>query len=76
MNRCENCKCNHDGTYGSGRFCTPKCARGFSTKNKRNEINEKVSKNPELILDDPYDTGCLIRLKPSNFNQEIKLLGL
>lgn len=41
--KCENCKKEHDGTYGSGRFCSTKCARGFSTKAKREEINEKVS---------------------------------
>lgn len=41
---CENCGNYHDGTYGSGRFCSSKCARGFSTKHKRAEINEKVSK--------------------------------
>lgn len=41
---CENCNKEHKGDYGSGRFCSPKCARGFSTKNKRNEINQKVSK--------------------------------
>ena len=41
---CENCKEDHDGSYGSGRFCGKKCARGFSTKLKREEINEKVSK--------------------------------
>ena len=41
---CENCQCNHTGEYGSGRFCSPKCARGYSTKIKRKEINEKVSK--------------------------------
>lgn len=40
---CENCTNEHDGTYGSGRFCSPVCARGFSTKSKRKEINEKVS---------------------------------
>ena len=43
MNKCENCGKEHDGFYGSGRFCTSKCARGFSTKAKRSEINEKVS---------------------------------
>lgn len=42
--KCENCKRKHDGKYGSGRFCTKECARGFSTKAKRKEINEKVSK--------------------------------
>ena len=41
--KCENCNNEHSGTYGSGRFCTTKCARGFSTKNKRVEINNKVS---------------------------------
>lgn len=42
--KCENCNKEHDGSYGSGRFCSSKCARGFSTKAKRKEINEKVSK--------------------------------
>jgi hypothetical protein len=40
---CENCNITHTGTYGSGRFCGIICARGFATKNKRNEINKKVS---------------------------------
>ena len=44
MKICENCKHEHNGTYGSGRFCSSKCARGFSTKNKRLLINKKVSK--------------------------------
>jgi hypothetical protein len=44
MKTCENCKNEHDGTYGSGRFCSLKCSRGFSTKAKRMEINEKVTK--------------------------------
>ena len=42
MKTCENCSSLNDGSYGSGRFCSSKCARGFSTKNKRTEINEKV----------------------------------
>lgn len=41
---CEFCKKNHDGSYGGGRFCCVKCAKAFSTKNKRKEINEKISK--------------------------------
>jgi hypothetical protein len=43
--KCECCDTEHDGTYGSGRFCSSKCARGFSTKNKRQEINAQVSKS-------------------------------
>lgn len=41
---CEKCNREHDGKYGSGRFCSSKCARSFSTCEKRKEINEKVSK--------------------------------
>lgn len=41
--KCENCNSDHTGNYGSGRFCTAKCARGFSTKLKRAEINQTVS---------------------------------
>lgn len=44
MKICENCGKEHEGRYGSGRFCSKECARGFSTKAKRKEINEKVSK--------------------------------
>lgn len=40
---CENCKQPHDGTFASGRFCNSKCARGFSSKAKRLEINAKIS---------------------------------
>lgn len=40
---CENCGKEHDGEYGSGRFCNRKCARGFSTKHKRQGINRIVS---------------------------------
>lgn len=31
------------GEYGSGRFCCSKCARSYSTKENRIEINKKVS---------------------------------
>ena len=41
--KCENCEGDHDGSYGSGRFCSCKCSRAFATKDKREEINEKVS---------------------------------
>lgn len=42
---CENCSIEHTGDYGSGRFCSCKCARGFSTKANRQDINLKVSKS-------------------------------
>jgi len=41
---CETCGKEIDGKFGTGRFCSRKCACSFSTKIKRLEINEKVSK--------------------------------
>lgn len=40
---CEHCNKQMNTIYGSGRFCDKKCARSFSTKKKRQEINKKVS---------------------------------
>ena len=34
---CENCGCEHDGSYSSGRFCSVRCARSYSTKNEPKE---------------------------------------
>ena len=44
MKLCEYCTAEHIGDYGSGRFCSEKCARGFASKEKRLEMNEKISK--------------------------------
>lgn len=41
--KCEKCQNEHDGGYGSGRFCSPKCSRSFSTAKNREEISKKVS---------------------------------
>ena len=43
MKTCELCGTIHSGTYGSGRFCSAKCARSYSTHENRKEINRKVS---------------------------------
>jgi hypothetical protein len=49
MKQCEQCKNQHDGKYGSGRFCSSACARCFSTAKARKFINavvsEKMTKN-------------------------------
>lgn len=55
MNKCENCELEHNGEYGSGRFCSNKCAKGFSTKSKRSLINEKVSLT---LTTEPYKKIC------------------
>jgi len=40
------------------------------------EINERIVNNPESLIEDPYDEGWLIKIEPSNFDYEKKLLGL
>jgi len=40
---CENCGKEVLLNYGSNRFCSKECARGFSTKAKRLEINKKIA---------------------------------
>lgn len=37
---CENCGLEHNGSYGSKRFCSAKCARSYSTKNESKELKE------------------------------------
>lgn len=41
--KCEFCGKEHNGQYGSGRFCSASCARSFSTSKNRDEINRKRS---------------------------------
>jgi CheY-like chemotaxis protein len=40
------------------------------------DVNEKVAENPDLLLEDPYDEGWLVKLEPDNYEYEIKTLGL
>lgn len=49
MKKCEFCQNKHDGNYGSGRFCSEICARGFSTKNK-NEISDETKNKISISL--------------------------
>lgn len=54
---CESCYQQHNGAYGSGRFCSSACARSFSTAKKRKSINARVS----IKLSKPKTTRlCLV----------------
>jgi len=64
---CEKCKKDHNGKYGSGRFCSAACARSFSTSNKRKEINEKVSNK---LKGNRCIKGGLLKLCDYNCGQE------
>ncbi|MFC2131409.1 response regulator [Bacteroidota bacterium] len=39
-------------------------------------VNEELLKNPDEYLEDPYGKGWLIKISPTNFDEEIKILGL
>lgn len=45
MSICEYCNQEHDGSYGSGRFCSEKCARSYASGDsiKRQIKNQKIS---------------------------------
>ena len=38
MKICENCGVEHDGTYGSGRFCSIKCKSSFNAKKIKHHV--------------------------------------
>lgn len=40
---CENCSVQHDGKYGSGRFCSKKCSSSFSSNKNKDLKNKKIS---------------------------------
>lgn len=62
--QCEKCDLEHHGEYGSGRFCSAKCARSFSTTEKRQEINQQVSERLKKILD---IVGITCKMCPKQF---------
>lgn len=62
---CEYCKKEHDGSYGSGRFCSEHCAKGFSTKDRREEINKKISKTLKT-REDKFCQDCGKKLSFNN----------
>lgn len=45
MKQCEYCSVDHDGSYGSGRFCSLSCRQSFISKTSRTlEVIEKIKK--------------------------------
>ena len=68
---CKYCGAEHDGLYGSGVFCSPKCARGFSSQEKRQEINKKVSQKLKGRTIGISRKGRKIN-RPSKFQTKIK----
>jgi len=74
--KCENCGKEHDGSYGSGRFCCKECARSFSTKNKKkNKIIkcENCGKEFKVPINSPLKKCFECRIKEeTNFTNSLK----
>lgn len=62
---CENCSVIHNGKYGSGRFCSSKCSRSYSTKINREEINKKVSRT---LKNNYQDKEFKIKMQNRKYN--------
>ena len=43
MSICETCQKEHDGTYGSGRFCSQVCSRKYSSIINKEQKNRNLS---------------------------------
>lgn len=49
--KCERCNSEHDGSYGSGRFCSVQCAnsRGKRSDEFKAKVSKKLSKYPGYL---------------------------
>jgi hypothetical protein len=69
--KCKNCYKEHDGSYGSGKFCNKKCACSFATKNKRKEINKKISNSLNKYFNNKIIKckfcGKILKTKSNNY---------
>ena len=61
--RCEKCDKEHQGKYGSGRFCSSTCARSFSTSKNRKATNQKVREKLLGSGHPPQEKTCPICTK-------------
>ena len=78
---CERCKQEHDGTFGSGRFCSRACA---NTRNHSEETKEKVSDSLKRKKLSPWNKGLTstdyriakgIERRNISFNKKLECLS-
>jgi hypothetical protein len=71
---CKNCEQKNAvkySQYSTGEFCCKECARAYSTKNKRQEINKKVSKTLKNRIVSPEKVVRLFGDKNGRYNKNI-----
>lgn len=67
MKKCESCNKNHDGSYGSGRFCSAECARSFSrSKRKPGRKKAKCGWNKKNV----YIDKCMLDIHHIDGNKK------
>jgi len=50
--RCENCQIEHDGMYGSGRFCSRSCAnKRIHSEDTKRKIRDSVTKHHTTVIE-------------------------
>ncbi len=70
-NICEYCYSEHCGAFATGRFCNRSCANGFSSRDKREEINKKVSAKLSIHSHLPKVCRCCNAIFYSRFKKQI-----
>lgn len=74
--KCEYCNNEHDGSYGSGRFCSEKCARGSSTvKDNSKETKLAICKICGSKITVNKRANNKVTCNKCNFKQERVCLG-
>lgn len=59
--KCEKCDKDHDGKFGSGRFCSKSCS---NSRERTTEFREKVSTKLKIIRQPIECINCRISFKP------------
>lgn len=67
--QCEKCGCDIDNSFGSGRFCSRKCASSFSANVDKDERLSKISKTLKKRIDKKcISCGIIFQTIPSKDN--------
>ena len=74
--QCEKCKIEHSGVYGSGRFCSTKCARGFATSAARKEISRRVAEKLKGRSTRVSHITSVYQMHRKTFQKVMKRFGL
>lgn len=64
--KCEKCNKDHDGTFGSGRFCSKACS---NSRIRTKEFKEKVSNKLKIVRESIKCDNCGLSFRPKKKSQ-------